>query len=121
MLVKVICISSSCEPGRMKRFFRKKQTFEMENKNKTFQSSSICVCIYLVICLPTYFIFVVPEVCIPNAELFFRLPAKGGTFFYLLPQRSVSSIFCARRVNAGAPLESPQQPEASRNSVRIGG
>lgn len=81
MLVKVICISSSCEPGRMKRFFRKKQTFEMENKNKAFQSSSICVCIYLVICLPTYFIFVVPEVCIPNAELFFRLPAKGGDIF----------------------------------------
>lgn len=81
MLVKVICMSSSCEPGRMKRFFSKNQTFEMENKNKAFQSSSICVCIYLVICLLTYFIFVVPEVCIPNAELFFRLPAKGGHFF----------------------------------------
>lgn len=76
---------------------------------------------YLIIYLLTYFIFVVPEVCIPNAELFFRLPAMGGHFFYLLPQRSVSSIFCARRINAGAPLESPQQLEASRNSVRIGG
>lgn len=76
---------------------------------------------YLIIYLLTYFIFVVPEVCIPNAELLFRLPARGGHFFYLLPQRSVSSIFCARRINAGAPLESLQQLEASRNSVRIGG
>lgn len=52
----------------------------MENKNKAFQSLSICLCIYLVICLLTYFIFVVPEVCIPNAELFFRLPARGDIF-----------------------------------------
>lgn len=53
----------------------------MENKNKAFQSLSICLCINLVICLLTYFIFVVPEVCIPNAELFFRLLARGDIFF----------------------------------------